>query len=87
MEIAERLERPEVKEGKLLTDKNLHILNIICFVSMMSNALSSSYTLISDTFNVTANQVGMMNTLYSTPMLQTTEWKHPLLFFCQTDPQ
>lgn len=36
---------------------------------MMSNALSSSYTLISDTFNVTANQVGMMNTLYSTPMI------------------
>lgn len=69
METAERLERPEAREGKLLTDKNLHILNMICFVSMMSNALSSSYTLISETFNVTANQVGMMNTLYSTPMI------------------
>lgn len=36
---------------------------------MMSNALSSSYTLISDTFNVTPDQVGLMNTLYSAPMV------------------
>lgn len=50
-------------------DKNVHILNLICFVSMMSNALSSSYTLISETFQVTPDQVGLMNTLYSAPMI------------------
>lgn len=58
-----------MENRSIWTDKNLHILNLICFVSMMSNALSSSYTLISETFNVTPDQIGLMNTLYSAPMI------------------
>lgn len=61
--------RVNEKESRLLTDKNLHILNLVCFVSMLSNVLNPAYPLIADAFKITPDQVGLLSSVYSAPMI------------------
>ena len=53
----------------LLRDKNFHILNLISIVSIMSNVLNPAFRAIGDAFQITADQVGLLTTVYSIPMV------------------
>ena len=56
-------------EKPLYKDKNLHILNLISAISMMSNLLSPAFPGIADAFGVNPAQIGLLTTFYSIPML------------------
>lgn len=53
----------------LWKDKNFHILNLVSIVSIMSNVLNPAFRAIGDAFQITADQVGLLTTVYSIPMV------------------
>lgn len=57
------------KEKSLWTDKNFYIINLLSIVGMMSNMLTTAQPLLSETFGVSAAQIGLLNTAYSAPVL------------------
>lgn len=56
-------------EKSLLKDKNFHILNIVSFISIISNVLNPAFRVIADEFHITPDQIGLLTTGYSIPMV------------------
>lgn len=54
---------------ELKNDKNFHFLNLISLVSVMSNVLNPAFGVISEAFDITPDQVGLLTTIYSIPMV------------------
>lgn len=53
----------------LRTDKNFHLLNLVTIVSVMTNVLNPTFRVIAEAFQVTPDQVGLLTTAYSVPLI------------------